>query len=88
MRTGAQNVGISNGKSRELMDPLSNPLSWTIILSLSSLASLYGHWQMFLRYIQDIPRIVEVGYYIPYHSIKNYMFYFRPLALPCSSSLR
>ncbi|XP_017000866.2 odorant receptor 63a [Drosophila takahashii] len=32
---------------------------WTIILSLSSLASLYGHWQMFLRYIQDIPRIVE-----------------------------
>ncbi|KAH8379548.1 hypothetical protein KR009_005559 [Drosophila setifemur] len=32
---------------------------WTIVLSLSSLASLYGHWQMFLRYIQDIPRIVE-----------------------------
>ncbi|XP_016965124.1 odorant receptor 63a [Drosophila biarmipes] len=32
---------------------------WTIILSLSSLASLYGHWQMFLRYIQDIPRIIE-----------------------------
>ncbi|XP_017057777.1 odorant receptor 63a [Drosophila ficusphila] len=32
---------------------------WTIVLSLSSLASLYGHWHMFLKYIQDIPRIVE-----------------------------
>ncbi|KAH8345736.1 hypothetical protein KR067_002853 [Drosophila pandora] len=32
---------------------------WTIVLSLSSLASLYGHWQMFRRYIHDIPRIVE-----------------------------
>ncbi|KAH8327649.1 hypothetical protein KR074_006547 [Drosophila pseudoananassae] len=32
---------------------------WTIVLSLSSLASLYGHWHMFRRYIQEIPRIVE-----------------------------
>ncbi|KAH8322329.1 hypothetical protein KR067_012572, partial [Drosophila pandora] len=32
---------------------------WTIVLSLSSLASLYGHWHMFRRYIHDIPRIVE-----------------------------
>ncbi|EDW73581.2 uncharacterized protein Dwil_GK16574 [Drosophila willistoni] len=33
---------------------------WTIVLSLSSVASLYGHWQMSVRYAQDIPRIVEV----------------------------
>ncbi|KAI8039241.1 hypothetical protein M5D96_007964, partial [Drosophila gunungcola] len=32
---------------------------WTIVLSLSSLASLYGHWQMLARNIHDIPRIVE-----------------------------
>ncbi|KAH8251063.1 hypothetical protein KR026_008538 [Drosophila bipectinata] len=32
---------------------------WTIVLSLSSVASLYGHWHMFRRYIQDVPRIVE-----------------------------
>ncbi|XP_039488040.1 odorant receptor 63a isoform X1 [Drosophila santomea] len=32
---------------------------WAIVLSLSSLASLYGHWQMLVRYIHDIPRIGE-----------------------------
>ncbi|XP_039150077.1 odorant receptor 63a isoform X1 [Drosophila simulans] len=34
---------------------------WTIVLSLSSLASLYGHWQMLARYIHDIPRIGETA---------------------------
>ncbi|KAH8288053.1 hypothetical protein KR018_007598 [Drosophila ironensis] len=32
---------------------------WTLVLSLSSVASLYGHTQMFLRYIHEMPRIVE-----------------------------
>ncbi|XP_017137739.1 odorant receptor 63a [Drosophila miranda] len=32
---------------------------WTVVLSLSSLLSLYGHWQMFRHYLEDMPRIVE-----------------------------
>ncbi|XP_026847605.1 odorant receptor 63a-like [Drosophila persimilis] len=32
---------------------------WTVVLSVSSLLSLYGHWQMFRHYVEDMPRIVE-----------------------------
>lgn len=36
-------------------------LSWSILLIAGSLASFYGHWQLFIRYVPDIPRITEVG---------------------------
>lgn len=60
MRTGAQNVGNSKVGYILIIDTHSNAFSWTIVLSVSSLASLYGHWQMLARYIHDIPRIGEV----------------------------
>ncbi|XP_020809757.1 odorant receptor 63a [Drosophila serrata] len=45
-----------------LMNPYPSRLRiWTVVLSLSSLASLYGHWHMLLKYIQEIPRIVETA---------------------------
>ncbi|XP_017022903.1 odorant receptor 63a [Drosophila kikkawai] len=45
-----------------LMEPHPSRLRiWTVVLSLSSLASLYGHWHMLLKYINEIPRIVETA---------------------------
>lgn len=36
--------------------------SWSVILLAASFASFYGHWQLFIRYVPDIPRITEVVY--------------------------
>ncbi|KAH8398806.1 hypothetical protein KR222_007497 [Zaprionus bogoriensis] len=32
---------------------------WSIFLIACSFASFYGHWQLFIRYLSDIPRITE-----------------------------
>ncbi|KAM8709796.1 hypothetical protein ACLKA7_016576 [Drosophila subpalustris] len=32
---------------------------WSIVLIASCLASYYGHWHLFIKYIHDIPRITE-----------------------------
>ncbi|XP_034655704.1 odorant receptor 63a [Drosophila subobscura] len=50
---------------------------WTIVLSLSSLASLYGHWQMFMHYIEEMPQIVEtVGTALQFLTSIAKMWYF------------
>ncbi|KAH8398839.1 hypothetical protein KR222_008583 [Zaprionus bogoriensis] len=32
---------------------------WSVVLIAGSLCSFYGHWQLFMRYVPDIPRITE-----------------------------
>ncbi|KAH8296738.1 hypothetical protein KR054_010661 [Drosophila jambulina] len=55
-------IRLSYTVGYNLMDPKPSRLRiWTVILSLSSLASLYGHWHMLVKYVQEIPRIVETA---------------------------
>ncbi|KAH8235178.1 hypothetical protein KR032_009628 [Drosophila birchii] len=55
-------IRLSYTVGYNLMDAQPSRLRiWTVVLSLSSLASLYGHWHMLLKYIREIPRIVETA---------------------------